>query len=182
LQTLLIPATQGLVFFGVFARREFSLDVKALGLLLVSDALAPLIGNAVWGRFADRAGNRRVLLGAALAGIAAPALALLLMLGGGRGELSPPLVLGAFSAIVFTVSVASTGADLASKNFILELAPSPGKRPVYIGMNDTLVAIPTTALAGAGLIIDAFGFSPVFIGIVLCSALAAWLALRLPRL
>lgn len=39
-QTLLIPATQGLVFFSLFGRREFHLDMKALGLLLISDAVA----------------------------------------------------------------------------------------------------------------------------------------------
>ena len=178
-QALLIPATHGLVFFSIFAKRELEFDVKALGLLLVSDAAAPLIGNAFWGRLADRAGNRTVLTGAAIAGLGAPVLALLLIW---NAEILPNvLILGVFSLLVFAVNFASVGADLASKNFILDLAPNAEKRPVYIGVNDTLVAIPTVALAGAGIIIDVFGFAPVLIGIGVCSALAACAAWLIPR-
>lgn len=73
IQTLLLPATQGLVFFSLFGRREFQLDLKALGLLLISDALAPFVGNFFWGRWADRFGNRWVLGSAAV--VSLPSLA-----------------------------------------------------------------------------------------------------------
>jgi MFS family permease len=89
-------------------------------------------------------------------------------------------VLSLFALIVFVIGVASAGADLATKNFILELAPG-GKRPVYIGVNDTLVALPTMLLAIGGPAIDWFGFLPVFIGMGLFGIGAATVAATLPR-
>lgn len=178
-QTLLVPATQGLIFISVFGRREFHLDMKALGLLLISDALAPLAGNYVWGKIADRYGNRLVLGAAALVSVAAPVAALVLHFLGATFE--PILILSLFALIVFTLGTASVGADLASKNFILELAPD-STRPVYIGVNDTLVALPTMLLAMGGAVIDSFGFLPVFIAISLSGLAAGVLSLALPEL
>ena len=177
-QVLLVPATQALVFFSVFGRREFHLDMKALGLLLISDALAPLAGNYAWGKLADRFGNRRVLGASALVSLVAPVLALMLHYAGGK--LEPTHVLALFATVVFALGTASVGADLASKNLVLELAPDK-TRPVYIGVNDTLVALPTILLAAGGAIVDWFGFPPVFIAIALCGAAAAALSLALPK-
>lgn len=177
-EALLIPATQGLVFFSLFGRREFRLDLTALGLLLISDALAPLIGNYLWGKLADRQSNRLVLGGAALLSLAAPLAAVGLYLS--SGAVSHILVLALFALIVFVIGVASTGADLATKNLILEFAPD-AKRPVYIGVNDTLVAVPTMLLAIGGPAIDWFGFLPVFLVIGFSGLGAAAVSATLPR-
>ncbi len=176
-QALLVPATQGLAFLGILGRREFHLDVKALGLLLVSDAAAPFVGNWLWGKGADRQGNRRVLLGASAVGILAPACAMM-MIAWGR-TLSAAAVVAAFGVMVFATGLAGAGVDLASKNFILDLAPGRERRPMFIGVNDTLVAIPTLFLASGGAAIDRFGFQPVFAITFACSAGATLLAFRL---
>lgn len=81
--------------------------------------------------------------------------------------------------MVFSLGVAGAGVDLASRNFILDLAPDEARRPVYIAMNDTLVALPTMLLVIGGAVIDRAGFSPVFIGIAVCSVAAAVLARNL---
>ncbi len=177
-QTLLVPATQGLVFFSVFGRREFHLDMKALGLLLISDAVAPLAGNYMWGKLADRFGNRWVLGASALVSLIAPVTALILHGIGDR--LGSSSVLAVFALIVFSLGIASVGTDLASKNFILELAPE-STRPVYIGVNDTLVALPTMLLAVGGAAIDWLGFSPIFVAIALSGSAAGALSLALPK-
>ena len=134
----LIPATLGLTFFALFGRREFNLDLKVFGLLIVSDAAAPFFGNWLWGKWADRIGNRWVLGTSALVSLGAPTLAL--VLGHVGGDWSNAVVIAAFGAIVFSLGVAGAGVELASKNFILELAPDAGRRTVYIAVNDTLVA------------------------------------------
>jgi MFS family permease len=177
-EALLVPATQGLVFFTIFGRREFQLDMKALGLLVVSDAAAPFIGNYVWGKLADRRGNRFVISAAAVIALTAPALAILLHFSAER--FAHGTVLAFFAAIVFAVGVASVGVDLATKNFVLDLAPD-SERPVYIGTNDTLVALPTMLLAGGGFAIDRVGYVPVFIAIGCCIAVAIALTAALPR-
>lgn len=128
----MIPATQGLAFFSVFGRREFRLDLTALGLLLISDALAPLIGNYLWGKLADRQSNRLVLGGAALLSLVAPPVAVVLYLS--SGAVSQILVLALFALIVFVIGVASTGADLATKNLILSLRRTPKGRSTLVSM------------------------------------------------
>jgi MFS family permease len=178
-QALLIPATLGLTFFGLFGRREFNLDLKAFGLLVVSDAAAPFIGNWFWGKWADRVGNRWVLVMAAVASLIAPVIALFAAYFG--QQWSAVLVLGVFGAIVFALGIAGAGVELASKNFILELAPDAARRPVYIAVNDTLVALPTMLLILGGTLIDRAGFTPLFIAIGAFSAGAALLATTLPR-
>jgi MFS family permease len=177
-EALLVPATQGLVFFSIFGRREFQLEMKALGLLLVSDAAAPFIGNYVWGKLADRHGNRFVISAAAVIALAAPALAIVLHFSANR--FAHGTVLAFFATIVFAVGIASVGVDLATKNFVLDLVPD-SERPVYIGMNDTLVALPTMLLAGGGFAIDRVGYVPVFIAIGCCTAVAIALTATLPR-
>lgn len=181
IQILLLPATQGLVFFSLFGRREFQLDIKTLGLLLVSDAVAPFVGNFFWGRWADRFGNRWVLGSAAAVSLLAPAVALTLAVAGRNWPDASVLI--AFGFLVFAVGTASAGVDLASKNFILDLAPDEARRPVYIGVNDTLIALPTMLLAGAGAVIDRFGFRPVFSAAFAAAALATYLAIawRTPK-
>ena len=176
-QVLLIPATLGLTFFGLFGRREFDLDLKAFGLLIVSDAVAPFVGNWFWGKWADRVGNRWVLAVAAVVSLAAPALALVAARWGAGW--SSTLVLGAFGLIVFSLGLAGAGVELASKNFILDLAPDEQRRPVYIAVNDTLVALPTMLLIVGGAVIDRAGFTPLFIAIGALSAGAALLATTL---
>ena len=170
---------QALPFFTLFARRAFDLKIEALGLLVLIDALTPLVGNFVWGRLADARSNRWVIIMAALLGLLAPALCLLLYSQGGS-SLSGTSVLAAFSIIVFATGFASVGIDLATKNYILDLAPDDAERPVYIGVNDTLVGLPTMLLAGAGFIIDAFGFAPVFSSIGMIAIAGALLATSLP--
>jgi len=177
-EALLIPATQGLVFFSIFGRREFHLDMKALGLLLVSDAAAPFIGNYVWGKLSDRRGNRLVIGAAAIIALAAPAMAILLHFS--AQDFTHGTVLAFFAAIVFAVGFASVGVDIATKNFVLDLAADP-ERPVYIGTNDTLVALPTMLLVAGGFAIDRAGYLPVFIAIACCTGAAVALMGRLPR-
>ena len=177
-EALLIPARQGLVFFSIFGRRQFHLDLSALGLLVISDALAPLVGNFLWGKLADRQSNRLVLGAVALLSLIAPLAAVALYLS--SEAISHTLVLASFVVIVFVIGVASAGADLATKNLLLELAPDR-KRPVYIGVNDTLVALPTMLLVIGGPAIDWFGFLPVFIVMGLFGLGAATVSVTLPR-
>jgi len=82
--------------------------------------------------------------------------------------------------IVFIIGAAPVGVDLTTKNIVLDLAPSASQRPFTIGVNDTLVGIPTALLVGAGAAIDAFGFAPVFVAVGVLALLGAHLAARLP--
>ena len=180
-QSLLVPIVQALPFFTLFARRSFNIEVEALGLLIIVDAGTPLIANFIWGKLADARGNRWVVICASLCGLLAPACSFWLYTGR-SGELSPALMLVLLAMIVFAIGIASVGIDLATKNYVLDLAPEDTQRPMYIGVNDTLIGLPTMLMAGAGVIIDALGFLPVFVGLVILTMIGALLAARLPPL
>lgn len=177
-EAALVPLAQGLPYFTLLGKRHFGLSIDALGVLVLVDALSPVIGNYLWGRLADARGNRSVLFMAALGGLAAPACAGILLIGG--DALPRAAVLSLFAAIVFGVSLASTGVDLATKNYVLELAPEEAQRPMYIGVNDTLVGLPTMLLAGSGIVIDLAGFAPVFAAMGLLAIAAVSLLRGLP--
>jgi hypothetical protein len=163
-QSLLVPIMQALPFFTLFARRSFGLETESLGLLVIADAAAPIAGNFIWGKLADAAGNRRVIIASALLGVA-PALIGLFLYSSAADTGLP--VLGLVAVIVALVGIASAGIDLATKNYVLDLAKNDAERPLYIGVNDSLVGLPTMLLAGAGFVIDYFGFLPVFAGLII---------------
>jgi MFS family permease len=180
-QSLLVPIAQALPFFTLFAHRSFNIEVEALGLLIIVDAGTPLIGNFVWGKLADARGNRWIIICASLCGLLAPACSFWLYTAL-SGELSRAFMLALLALIVFAIGIASVGIDLATKNYVLDLAPDDRQRPMYIGVNDMLVGLPTMLLAGAGVIIDASGFLPVFVGLVVLTVTGALLAAGLPSL
>ena len=176
-EALLVPITQALPFFTLFSRRNFNLALKSLGVLILVDAAAPIIGNFIWGRLTDAYENRRVIGAAAICGLPAPAISLALYAFGKSWQGTPLLAM--FALIVFTIGVAKAGIELATKNYVLDLAHDEAERPLYIGFNDSLVGLPTMLLVAAGLIIDLFGFLPVFIGLAILTTMGAFVALSL---
>jgi hypothetical protein len=175
-QALLVPLVQGLPFFALLGRRVFNLELDALGPLLIISAVTPIVANAAWGWLADRFGNRWALAAAAALGLLAPILGGILLMA--PVDRTAALVL--LGGIVFAIGSASTGVDLTTKNIVLDLAPSAAERPLTIGVNDTLVGIPTALLVGAGAIIDLVGFVPIYVGIGALTLLGVILAGRLP--
>lgn len=128
-EALLVPLTQGLVLFTLLGKRELGLEVRDLGLLVVVDAVCPVVGNFAWGWLADVRGNRILLAASAVSGLAAPACAASLLTHPGADVVVP-----VFAAVVIFISLASTGVHLATKNYVLELAPDDQQRPLYIGV------------------------------------------------
>jgi MFS family permease len=176
-QALLTPLVQGLPFFTLFAKERFGLEIDALGVLVIVSAVVPIVSNYVWGRLADARGNRFTLITSGLVGLAAPACVYLLF----AQETASTSTIVLLAVIVTAIGAIAAGFDLTTKNYILALSPSEDERPFYIGVNDTLVGLPTTLLVATGFIIDAFGFVPIFVGVAVLTILAIVMATRLPR-
>lgn len=180
-QALLVPLMQGLAFFTLLGRREFGLQFSALGVLIMADALAPLLGNIVFGRLADARNNRSVMVWAASAGLIAPMVGGLLIWKGHHFAHWPVVTL--FATVVFAIGFGMTGLDLATKNYVLGFSDDEKKRPMYIGTSDMLVGLPTMLLAIAGLMIDRTGlkgFAGVYIMMTLLTLTAIVLTFTLP--
>jgi MFS family permease len=175
-ESALIPLVQGLPFFTLLAKRRFGLDLDTLGVLILVSAITPIVANYFFGRLADSASNQLALLVAAIVGLAAPVCAGLLF----AFDQPTALVYVLLGVIVFAVIASSAGVDLTTKNYVLDLAPNADERPFYIGVNDTLIGLPTILLTATGLLVDSFGFAPAFVGIALLALIGVVLSIRLP--
>lgn len=169
-EILLIPLSQGLPYFAMLGKSSFGLETKDIGLLIVADAAAPLVGNLLWGRVADWLGNRTTVIAASASGLLAPATAIYLIHSVQGSMISGCIY--AFAFIVFIVGLAAAGIDLATKNLVLEQSLDDAQRPMYIGVNDTVVGLPTFLLIAAGAIIEFTGFT-TFLAVMILSAVTA---------
>ena len=116
-------------------------------------------GSLAWGAWADRAGNKIVLLAATLCALAASILAL---------AAPGPLV---FSGVFALTGLGMAGVSIAGNNMVMEYAGTPRDIPLYTALFNAVTALPRAAapLLG-GLLADLAGYRVVFI-------LAALLAL-----
>jgi len=177
IQVLTVPAIHVLPFLTLLGKQRHSIELDALGLMIIADGVAPLSANLLWGRLADRRSNQWVIRCATLTAVVTPSLAA--VLSGRNAALSHAGVVMIFTALVFVARAAQVGIDLGTKNYILDLAPDAERRPLYIGVNDTLIAIPTIALISSGAVVDALGFATLFVGTAAAGAFACALSTRL---
>jgi MFS family permease len=148
-------------FFTVYALRVLGAPAWRAGVFTTMLLIGQVAGNLVFGWLADRSGHRLVLAagsaamaGASLAALAAPSVDLLLV--------------AFFLDGVYDAALAVSGL-----NILLELAPTAGERPTYVGLGRTAVApIAFAAPLLAGLLVDAAGFACVFAVSVAFSLLA----------
>lgn len=178
-EVLLIPLMQGLTYVALLGKTTFGIETKDLGILIAADAMAPFLGNIMWGRVADHFGNRLAISCAALVGAVAPVAAMYVMLG--NFPVSSRSTVHAFALIIFVSGIGVAGVDLASKNQVLELSLDEAERPMYVGVNDTFVGLPTIFLIAAGVVVDVYGFGVIFAGMFILTISAAIFAINLPK-
>jgi MFS family permease len=155
-------------FFTVYALRVLGAPAWRAGVFTTTLLIGQVAGNLVFGWLADRSGHRLVLA----AGSAAMAGASLVALAAPSADL---LLLAFFLDGIYDAALAVSGL-----NILLELAPTAGERPTYVGLGRTAVApIAFAAPLGAGLLADAAGFARVFVVSAAFSLLA--LALLIAR-
>jgi MFS family permease len=146
-----VIGVMGSAFFTVYALRVLGAPAWRAGVFTTMLLIGQVAGNLVFGWLADRSGHRLVLAagsaamgGASLVALAAPSVDLLLF--------------AFFLDGVYDAALAVSGL-----NILLELAPTAGERPTYIGLGRTGVApIAFAAPLLAGLLADAAGFACVF--------------------
>ncbi|MGA9116232.1 MAG: MFS transporter [Bacteroidota bacterium] len=143
-------------FFTVYGIRRFGAGEGAVGGFTLTLVAAQVLSSAANGVLADRAGNRVVVIGAALS-----------MLAANLWCLAAPS-LEAFHAVFLFLGV-FLGSDLMARyNMSIEYGPVE-ERSTYIGlMNTSLSPLFLLGLAG-GWASDRFGFEPLFV----CGAAAS---------
>jgi len=123
----------GFAFFIIYVVRQFNIGEAAAGELTAVLFTSQIIGNLTLGWLGDRIGNHLILIGGALLGAAATALALW----------APAYEW--FFVVMVLVGIANVTAWTIAISMTLQFG-SETERPVYIGMSNSLVA-PSTIIA-----------------------------------
>lgn len=164
--------TAAIPFFMLACVSSFHVGAGAVAAYTTISVVAGALGAPFWGAWADRRGNREVLVVSQAFGLIAALLAWLAP--------SPMTYYVIFAA----GALGAWGVGLAANNLAMELAPTPRDIPLYTALNN---ALPTPFLVLAplagGLVADHFGYVPTFIvaaAASLASLVLAW-CIREPR-
>lgn len=153
---LALAALMAEPFYAIYAIERLGAPASALGTYVIVATFASILVNFAFRRPADRGRNVNVLRSAIVLLVAAPLLALLL--GDWR----------AF-ALVFACSAAgNSGMGIAAWNLLYAVSPE-ADRPLYVGVANSVLALPSLAPVGVGAALAVLGFGGAF-------ALAAGLA------
>ena len=138
-------------FFIVYALRVLGAPPRQVGVYTTMLLAGQVVGNLLFGWWADWMGHRLVLAAGAAAMSAANLVALL-----------APSV--AMLDVVFVLDgVADAAIFVSGLAILLEMAPVAGERPTYVGLGRTAIApLAFGAPLAAGVLIDLAGFSTVF--------------------
>ena len=136
-------------FYAVYAIGTLGAPESALGIYIIVATAAGIIGNFALRKPADSGHNVTVLQ----IGLFMTALAPLLALLSGSWQ-----VFG----IVFVLSaMANQAINIAAFNLLYAIA-SPGDRPLYIGLSNTVLALPSLAPVLAGALLPVMGVNWMF--------------------
>ena len=156
-------------FYMPFAIERLGAPQSATGLFLIVVLLSEVIASIFWGHFADKYGNRMLLISIALCMFFAPAFAIIApripfkeinLFGGVFGTINSQVL---FLVLSFMVSGAVIGGQIIGYfTYMLEIAPKR-RRPTFIGFTN-LFGLPLifTGLV-AGYISEHLGFETAFV-------------------
>ena len=156
-------------FYAVHAITNLGAPVTSLGTFVVMATFASITVNFAMRRHADRGRNVTVLQIALALLVAAPIAAL---------TIDDPRAFG----VVFALSAAGTSAmGIAAWNLLYAVSPAP-ERPLYVGVANSVLALPSLAPVAAGLAAGLIGFRPLFGLAALVAASSLAFSFRFVRL
>lgn len=137
-------------FYAIYAIDTLGAPGGALGIYIIVATAASIIGNFAFIRPANRGLNVTVLQ----AGLALTTVAPLLALLSGSWQVF---------AIVFALSaIGNQAIGIAAFNLLYAIAPA-GDRPLYIGLSNTVLALPSAAPILAGVLLPVVGAHSLFL-------------------
>jgi MFS family permease len=141
-----------LPFYVVYAREKLNAPAEAVGWFLFAQVLGGVLANLVWARLVDRSSSRRMLFFCAITSTLTPLLAIILT----------PLGWPALMVVFFLAGATFNGRKVGFQSALLELAPAT-ERPTYAGINAVLI-LPLAFLSlGAGLFLQQWSYSALFV-------------------
>lgn len=148
-------------FYAVYAIEYLGAPESALGVYIIVATLGGIIGNFAIRRPANRGMN----VGVIQAGYALVLLAPLVAIFAGSWQL--------FAIVFVLTAIGNQATGIAAFNLLYAIAPA-GDRPLYIGLSNTVLALPSLAPILAGGLFALVGPTPIFVaaGVMGLAALA----------
>ncbi len=160
-------------FYILFATREIGLPPATVGLFVAVQTAGSIAGSALLGLISERVGGHRVIQVGTAMSATVPLVALGMALGGLRA--GSPVGLGldpggagagrlalVFCAYLFlALGVVTSSFMLGHLNYVLDLAPA-GRRPVYIGLINTLGGAIVVLPPLGGLLLQHTSYAALF--------------------
>ncbi|MCL6596056.1 MAG: MFS transporter [Firmicutes bacterium] len=143
-----------LPFYMLLAETSLHVPASAAALYTMVQVVGGALSNVVWGAMNDRLGSASVLRACMALGAALPVVALILV------HLAP----GAYVLTFAFLGAAVNSRTLAFNNVLVDIAP-PQLRATYTGLVGTLTAPSLVLPMLGGLLVGAFGYAAVFIGV-----------------
>ncbi|NQU06337.1 MAG: MFS transporter, partial [Calditrichaeota bacterium] len=148
----------GMPFYILFAKESYNLSSFWIGAFLAARYAGEMMANVIWAMLSDRGHNRAVLRLVSSLTIFPPLVVFLYY------TYNIPEIV--FAATFFITGSVMSGMMLGGNNYILQHAPED-KRPMYIGLTNSTLAVTLLASGLAGLLVDNFGYPPLFIAITI---------------
>lgn len=146
----------------------------SLGLYMIAVALAEILSNLLWGRYADR-DSRLVLAGAAtisvLSGLGVLAIVAL------PESWRLPLI---YAVPFLGINFAFAGVRLGADTYLIDSTPDTD-RPMYVALSNTVIGVVGLMGALLGGVASIAGLETVFVILVVLASLGALAAWSLPE-
>lgn len=174
LRVAIVVSTYSLPFYAVYARRALDAPEDMVGTYVLALTLATILANVVLGPIGDRHGNRLLVRLAAFTSML-PALTALTIARLPELGLDTTLI---FSLVFLFLGLHTTANVLGNSNYVLELSTSI-ERVLYIGLTHGIVGLTWFTLPLGSVIVDKFGFEPLFALSLVAGLIATILSLSL---
>jgi hypothetical protein len=160
-------------FVAVHTQTRLGGSRAMIGVYLSAFTLALLVANALFGRFAERLGNRRILIGSAGAGLMMMLAVVALLVAAAAGPLAPAWV-DLWLVPVFALSgVREAGLAVAGMPFLMDVAKAED-RTLYLGFTNTLLGAATLITGLSGVFVQLAGFESLLGVSVAAFGVALW--------
>jgi len=172
-RTLLAFADIASPFYAIYATTILRVPLETVGVYIAISTLSSLVTNPIWSWVSNRHGNRVVLIGASVASMLMPVIALLF------GFLPNNSDLGLQFGLIFVFAgIFRTAANIALPSYLLDISPA-AERSLYIGVTNSILGVATFIPVLGGVIVNLAGFSSVILLALFFSAIGLWLGFGL---
>jgi predicted MFS family arabinose efflux permease len=165
--------TIGLPFIILFGTKRFGFGLQHTDIFITAECIGLIISNFLWQRIELKHGPKKVLIGSCIVAMMVPLFIL------SMSFFDPPVYL---FAILFGLTASFDAAvTVGGLGYLIEMT-GDADRSTYVGIFNTLMALPCFLTAGAGILLDVTGFETLYIIVFLIALASLYRVRHLPSI